>query len=199
MDIEKIVERSDWKHILIDLVIKNKLDPWDLDLELLANKIREKIKSMDFRISGDLLLAYAIILKYRALMINIPETQTLEYDNETKIELVRPARKAPISLKYLIKVIRKYISRHKRIRKLRMLQSATPIEQDLNEIIVMDEEDFSIKIERFIKFIEKEIMFSNIPGDKLENFLSMLLLTNEGKLEFYQERPFDDIKIIRVS
>lgn len=197
MDIEQIIERSDWKQILIDLVIKNRLDPWDLDLELLAEKIKEKIKSMDFRVSGDLLLAYAIILKYRALLINVPETEIIDQE-QSKIELVRPPRKAPISLKYLIKIIRKYIRRHKKMRRMRMEQNHEPLQQDI-EIELIDEEDFNIKIEKFMKFIEKEIMFSDIPGDKLENFLSMLLLTNEGKLEFYQDKPFDDIKIVKVG
>lgn len=200
MDIERIVERSDWKKILVDLVMTNRLDPWDLDLELLAQKIKERIEQVDFKITGDLLLAYAIILKYRALMLNIPE-YNINYETdityETK-ELKRPVRKIPVSLKYLIRIIKKYMKRYNRTQRTRS-QNQTDLQfQPIEQMLITDEEDFEVKLRKFLDMIDGEIFFSNIPGDKIENFLSLLILSNDGKLDFYQSKPFDDIKIVRV-
>ncbi|MEM2526322.1 MAG: hypothetical protein QXE47_01365 [Candidatus Anstonellales archaeon] len=201
MDIERIVERSDWKRVLVDLVMTNRLDPWDLDLELLAQKIKERIEQVDFKITGDLLLAYAIILKYRALMLNIPEysnvdiADNMDYTHEIR-ELKRPARKIPVSLKYLIKIIRKYMKRYSSTRRVNTeIQINT---QPIDHIFITDREDFEIKLRRFLDMIADEIMFSDIPGDRVENFLSLLILSNDGKLDFYQSKPFEDIKIVRV-
>ncbi|MCX8154723.1 MAG: hypothetical protein N3C61_02765 [Candidatus Micrarchaeota archaeon] len=198
MEIEDIIQHADWKRILIDLVITNKLNPWDLDLEKLAQKIRERIEQLDFRVTGDLLLAYAIILKYRVLMLEVPQDNSVEIETGQQIELVRPARKIPVSLKYLIKIIKKYIKKYKKS-KNNPPKSPEPIQQvDIYNIITFDEEDFNMKLKKFLDMIENEVLFSKIPGDKLENFLSMLLLSNDGKVDFFQEKPFDDIKIVKV-
>lgn len=197
MNIEEIVERADWKRILIDLVITNKLNPWDLDLEQLAQKIRERIERLDFRVTGDLLLAYAIILKYRALMLEIPQENSIGIEIGQEIELVRPPRKIPVSLKYLIKIIKKYMKKYKKSKKAST--TPEPIQEiQIENIITFDQEDFNMKLKKFLDMIENEVFFSKIPGDKVENFLSMLLLSNDGKLDFFQEKPFDDIKIMRV-
>lgn len=201
MDVQEIVERSDWKKVLTELVIKNRLNPWDLDLELLAIKIKEKIAELDFKVSADLLLAYAIILKYRTLMISIPEYEYGQESFEIKREFVRPSRKIPISLNYLIKFIKKTIKKYKKRTTKEKAKNTQFVEQtlDLDGVIVLNEEEFNIKLEKFLNFIINKINLSEIPGDKLENFLSMLLLTNEGKIDFFQEKAFDDIIIIKVN
>ena len=50
-----------------------------------------------------------------------------------------------------------------------------------------------LEFENIVK--NKALYLSHIPGDYLKNFLFTLLLTNEGKLEFTQEKPFEDIFI----
>lgn len=58
-----------WQTIIYDLIRENKMDPWDVDISLLANKFLEmlkKLKQMDFRISGKILLAAAILLRMKS-------------------------------------------------------------------------------------------------------------------------------------
>jgi segregation and condensation protein A len=58
-----------WQSIIYDLVKNNEIDPWDVDISLLASKylvMLKKLKEMDFRISGKVLLAAAVLLKIKS-------------------------------------------------------------------------------------------------------------------------------------
>lgn len=59
----------DWKSFLYDLINKEGLDPWDIDLKVLTQKYLEAIKSLqdvDFNISGKLLTVAVFLLKTKA-------------------------------------------------------------------------------------------------------------------------------------
>lgn len=58
-----------WQSILYDLVRTEKMDPWDIDISLLAEGFLErlrKFKEMDLNISGKVVLAAAILLKIKS-------------------------------------------------------------------------------------------------------------------------------------
>ncbi|MBN1156359.1 segregation/condensation protein A [Candidatus Woesearchaeota archaeon] len=58
-----------WQSMIYDLVREEKMDPWDINITLLAQRFLEmlkKLKSMDFRISGKVLLAAAILLRLKS-------------------------------------------------------------------------------------------------------------------------------------
>lgn len=58
-----------WQNIIYDLVKSEGMDPWDIDISLLAQKFLEmlkKLREMDFRISGKVVLACAILLKLKS-------------------------------------------------------------------------------------------------------------------------------------
>ncbi len=58
-----------WQSIIHDLVKSGEIDPWDVDIGLLSTKFLElltKLKKMDFRISGKVVLAAAILLKIKS-------------------------------------------------------------------------------------------------------------------------------------
>jgi segregation and condensation protein A len=58
-----------WQSILYDLVKTEKMDPWDINVTLLAQKFLEKLnkmKDMDLNISGKVVLAAAILLKIKS-------------------------------------------------------------------------------------------------------------------------------------
>ncbi len=58
-----------WKTIIYDLIKTNQMEPWDIDLSLLAERFLERVralKEMDFRISGKIIFAAAILLKIKA-------------------------------------------------------------------------------------------------------------------------------------
>ncbi len=66
-----LVESDDiaWKDIILDLVRKEQMDPWDIKIGVITNKyiqLLKKAKNLDFKISGKVVLAAAILLKMKS-------------------------------------------------------------------------------------------------------------------------------------
>ncbi len=58
-----------WKEIIFDLIHTEQLDPWNIDIGLLADKFIEKIQEyeeMDFFVSSKVLLASALLLRIKS-------------------------------------------------------------------------------------------------------------------------------------
>lgn len=58
-----------WQTMLLELVRSEKMNPWDINISLLAQRFLEmlrKLKEMDFRISGKIILAAAMLLKIKS-------------------------------------------------------------------------------------------------------------------------------------
>ncbi len=81
-----------WKQLIFGLIEAEEMNPWDIDISLIAQKFLEMLKTlkqMDFRISGKIVLASAILLKMKSnklmdeeiaaldALINEPEEITL--------------------------------------------------------------------------------------------------------------------------
>ena len=63
-------EELSWKTILVDLVHKEQMDPWDINITLLTQRYIEVIKAMkenNLRISVKILLAAAFLLKMKSI------------------------------------------------------------------------------------------------------------------------------------
>src|SRR3989344_5192652 len=62
-------EEISWQQIIYDLVNTEQLDPWDIDLAVLADKyidVIQKIEEADFFVSSKVLLACSLLLKFKA-------------------------------------------------------------------------------------------------------------------------------------
>lgn len=62
-------EEITWQTIIFDLVRTEKMDPWDVNVSLLAKMFLDKLKAlkeMDFRVGGKVLLAAAIMLRIKS-------------------------------------------------------------------------------------------------------------------------------------
>jgi segregation and condensation protein A len=58
-----------WQTIIYDLIKSEDMNPWDIDISLLSQKflgMLKKLREMDFRISGKVVLACAILLKLKS-------------------------------------------------------------------------------------------------------------------------------------
>lgn len=58
-----------WQNIIYDLVRVEGMNPWDIDISEIAHKFLEllkKLREMDFRISGKVVLASALLLKLKS-------------------------------------------------------------------------------------------------------------------------------------
>jgi len=62
-------DEIDWKDILMKLIKDDNIDPWDVDVSLIAKRYVDavkKLKEMDFRVSGKVILASAILLSIKS-------------------------------------------------------------------------------------------------------------------------------------
>ncbi len=123
-----------WQTILYDLVKTEEMDPWDIDISLLARKYLETVKNlqeMNFAISGKVILASAILLKIKSqklieediarfeAIINPPEEEfipegldsdSLEALEENRIVVIPKMpqpRRRKVSLQDLISALQK--------------------------------------------------------------------------------------------
>jgi len=58
-----------WQSIIYNLVKTEEIDPWNVDITMISSKYLDmlsKLKEMDFRISGKVILAAAILLKLKS-------------------------------------------------------------------------------------------------------------------------------------
>jgi segregation and condensation protein A len=66
-----LVEQNEigWKSIIYDLIKKEEMDPWDINVSLLSQKYIERLKQLketDLKVSGKVLLAAAILLRIKS-------------------------------------------------------------------------------------------------------------------------------------
>ena len=58
-----------WKNMILEAVKKEEMNPWDIDISALAKRFLEmvkQLKEMDFKISGKIILAAAILLRLKS-------------------------------------------------------------------------------------------------------------------------------------
>ncbi len=72
--LKMLIEKDDvsWQSILHELVRTERMNPWDVDVSMLTQKyidVISKLQKMDFRISGKVLLAAAILLKFKSVKL----------------------------------------------------------------------------------------------------------------------------------
>lgn len=78
-----IVQQDDvsWKQIIFDLIDSEQMDPWDINISILSKCFLEELKKLkehDFRISGKVVLASAILLKLKANRLHNEEMAQLD-------------------------------------------------------------------------------------------------------------------------
>ncbi len=206
IDIEEMVKQPTWRSLLVDLVVRNKIDPWDVDIELLVKKYIEKVRKMrlmDFDVPGSVILACSILLKFQSIMLSYEE-------EEDKIEdvpppdidvVVRPRRKRPITLDEVINVVEKAFKAYKE-RERAIVKK--PIEEkiDFNYEFFEEGESIELKIQEVLDRIKRNVdekgfvRFSTIMGDEpVLSLMSVLFLANEQLVDIFQEKVFGEIII----
>ena len=81
---EIVFEKDDvtWQQIIYDLVKNEQMDPWDINVTLIAEKFIQmvrQLKEMDLRISGKVILAAALLLRIKA--VKLVEDDVTDFDN----------------------------------------------------------------------------------------------------------------------
>jgi segregation and condensation protein A len=78
-----------WQSIIYELIRSKKIDPWDIDIQKFANEYIEtikKLKRLNFRISGKVILSAALLLKIKTRHLGLDDFIMLTNDEEDNFE-----------------------------------------------------------------------------------------------------------------
>lgn len=217
-----------WQSIIYELVKTEQMDPWDIDVSNLAQKYIEMLRTLkehDFRVSGKVLLASAILLKMKStklvgeelseldkLLIGVgeqmeelgfEETSAMPMLNEipTLIPRTPQPRKRKVSIFDLVEALEKALE----VKKRRLLHSIPPLnleapkkKKDITEII---REVYGRIKGFFLNAIQGKLTFSKLlpsqsKEDKVHTFIPLLHLAQQNKIELIQELPFGEIEVL---
>lgn len=213
-----------WKSIIYDAVKSEHMDPWDIDVGLIAKKYLETIASLkehDFRVSGKMVLAAAIMLKIKSKKLLNEEIANLDaLITEKEEELYEDQE---VYKNYEIKEDHRLIPRtpQPRKRKISMYDLIEALDKALEvkkRRVIRSMPDYEIQIptkqgnikhsirgvyKKIINFFlqgEKKLYFSKlVPSDdkhdKIYTFVPLLHLTNDQKINLNQQEHFGDIEI----
>jgi len=224
MDSEGLVNLIDqpaWKAILIELVKKERMDPWDIDIAHLAEMYLEKINLLsgtDLRLPANAILASAILLKFKSNVLKLSDIDDEDEFLEKKkgmspeeiaefeallpdLKSIRKIKEGKVSLDALVDSIEKMLQQSKKTKDKSFLRG----ERAKFEIPMLDFE-IDKEMDKVYKLIEKNadseglVLFSQLIKSKdgdvvsvVRTFLPCLFLTNKGKINMWQDEFFGEI------
>lgn len=204
------------------------MDPWDIDVGLISQKYIDMLRGLkehDFRVSGKVLLAAAILLKMKSnklvgeelieldrLLIGVEEEmEELGFDETNaipklgEIPSLIPRTPQPRKRKVSIFDLVDALERALEVKKRRLLHSIPPLnleapkkKRDITQII----RDVYGRIRSFfITTIGSTLTFSKLlpsqaKEDKVYTFIPLLHLAQQNKIELVQDIPFGEISIL---
>ncbi len=208
--------------LLVDLVLADEKDPWEIDVADIANKFLEKVREMsevDLKLSGRVVLASSILLKMKSDAMMPPEEpecvlDVFPYDLADGIGngngradglpfLAIPARRRAerkATLFELIEALQRALSEE-------IIRKNFPKELRRRKIVVpLDEQGIEEKIAEIYSRIKElaaaggVIKFSELLRERsrdaiVEAVLSILFLASDGKISLWQEELFGEIFI----
>jgi len=218
-----------WQSIIYELVKSEEMDPWDIDVSILAQKYIDMLRSLkvhDFRVSGKVLLAAAILLKLKStklvgddlseldrLLIGVEEeVEELSFDETSgqlpkfgEIPSLIPRTPQPRKRKVSIFDLVEALERALEVKKRRLLHSIPPLnleapkkKKDVTEII---REVYGRIKSFFIGALKDKLTFSRLlpsqsKEDKVYTFIPLLYLAQQNKIELIQESQFGEIEVV---
>lgn len=212
IDIEKLIGDATWKDILIDLVHKNQLDPWNIDIIYVVDKYIETVKGMetlDLRVPANIILAASILLRLKGEMLNFEEEQQMlpevaqmrapvTVDNLTfRLRLPPKRRVALTELLFALEEAMKL----KEVRESRMKEetlsipvkfSPANIEEEMESIYSLIEKNADSS--NMITFSQTKDLFGK-DEFLVGLFVPLLFLYQNNRIELIQEKFFGEIII----
>jgi segregation and condensation protein A len=217
-----------WQTIIHELVKNEQMDPWDIDVSVITHKYIEmlrELKDHDFRVSGKVLLAAAILLKMKShklvgedlseldrLLVGVEdEMDELSFEENNGPHMIEeipkliPRTPQPRKRKVSIYDLVDALERALEVKKRRLIHSIPPLnleapkkKKDITEII----RDVYSRIKIFFmgpiksKLTFVKLLPSKSKEDKVHTFIPLLHLAQQDKIELSQEVPFGEIEIM---
>lgn len=217
-----------WQSIIQELVKSEQMDPWDINISLLTKKYIgtiKKLKELDLRVSGKVLLAAAILLKIKSnklvgedieyldrLISEQDEEELLNFEDyleprpkeeipKNLIPRTPQPRKRKVSIYDLMGALEKALE----VKRRRVLKSIPPMniqipekKRDISSVI----REIYGKIKAFFwehrknRLTFSQLVPSGSKEDKIYTFIPLLHLTNQRKIDLFQQKHFGEIDIV---
>ncbi len=219
IDLVELASQPEWKEMLFNIVKKEGMDPWDIDISLLTSKFVEHVNSlkrMDFRIPANAVLASSILLRYKSNnwklseereeypLIFIPD-EIIPEPVPIELEPVTRITKRKVTLEELINAIEDVMKKEKKAAQ-KHKPKKPEIPTSILKLVNVDEEDFERVeeevLQRIMKTLDKtrmtvfsNILKSNTTEEVISTLVPVLHLAHKGKIVIWQEEVFGEIFI----
>jgi segregation and condensation protein A len=216
-DIEELVKNATWKEILVELVERNQLDPWDIDIGKIVEgyvAIIKEMKVLDLSIPANIILAASVLLRMKSETIALLLEDKQELPEFTEMEQIRTIPEVPELL---------YSSRLRPGRRITLddlmqaLDDAMKVRQFREESdkvrntpipLVLENYDIDSKMDATQKLLKEKAdrygkvtfsslskTFNNFEAVLLDLFVPLLFLFQNDQVVLEQEKFFDEIII----
>jgi segregation and condensation protein A len=216
INLSNFVSEGTWKDLLIELVKKNKLDPWNVDIIDIVDKYIEAVKAlkiMDLRIPANIILAASILLRFKS------EALHFEIENnvgeEAEVSRISPSIE-PLSFRLRIPPKRRVtldelISALDEAMKLKEIKEQKRSNENAEMPLKFDGKDIEQELKSLYKLINKSLdregmtTFSALAKalsgkDILTSlFIPLLYLTHRNRIMLMQEDFFGEIIVTLAS
>jgi len=208
MDIlELIIKGSDFQTVLKEIIIEEGLDPWNIDIAVLADSLLNylsQLREFNFWIPARFILVSSILLRLKSESLIEAETEEdreIEKIDINDLEVLEPPiNRIPyrnITFEELTKTLEKIVDRERREKEIKISRQEK-IEK-LQQVVELEIEDYIEKVFRKLQSINKTSFFSLIQEkevmEAIKYFIALLHLANQQKIKLRQENLFDDIHI----
>ncbi|MBN3037108.1 MAG: segregation/condensation protein A [Candidatus Diapherotrites archaeon] len=214
-----MIESPDWKAMLAETVKAESMDPWDIDVTILASRFMEKIREMrsvSFRVPANAVLASAILVRFKSDHWQLYPQEEFEEQLEDelgvdyrlegqKVPNLSPSRRITrrrMTIDDLIHAVEDVMKKEKQ----RARSRVHTFPQELAVYALEDAEDYEERLEDVYQRCldacdsEKLVMLSSLLKDNTRQELIGLLipllhLATQNRLVIWQEDFFKEVFI----
>lgn len=212
-----VVRDHSWEQIIFHLIEAEGLNPGDVDLETLAKSFVgyiSRLEELDFHIPAKMIIIAAVLLRMKSdklgfekeLVMPEVEQKPAPIEKIETLPLSVPLKRQPrrkVSVQELIEALRRIVeTKEKKERRFLRMQDRIEIaEEDITERIDRLYSKIAWVLDRLYG---EPLAFSRLVGDwkrknVVKNFVPLLQLAHQGKLDLEQEDWFKEILITRKN
>jgi segregation and condensation protein A len=215
--LESMVSKPTWKDILLDLMATHSVDPWNIDISMLADAFIKRVREMermDFIMQANVILAASILLKYKSDYLRFLSYQTdmtqfpQEGDGLPAVEEIpelslssRIPPKRQITFDELVSEMERII-KYENTERMHVPRGAIVETIDLELVERNMEKDTALIIQRLREGMDDEgwSLFSRLSKgmdhrDMIYTLICLLHMMQEGSAVLRQDRMFGEIFI----
>jgi len=217
-DLKELVKNAMWRDLLIELVESNKLDPWNIDIAVIAEEYLGAIKRMkvlDLHVPANIIFAASVLLRMKSEMLH------LFYDPEQEAEAVEPepeeivGRQVPEVPGLIFKLrmqprkkitLEELMDALEEAMKVQEKREQIKLEESMPVQIRISREDIGMRMRKVFGLIKahadsyKMATFADLAGRinstesvLLDLFVPLLFLAHRGYITLSQDEFFDEI------